>query len=195
MNPLRSAILAVIGSTLLAGAAQAQTCDWPLWQNYAKRFIQDDGRVLNSSMKPTESSSEGQSYAMFFALVGNDRATFDKLWTWTKSNMAGADIGLVPSVDEPYLAYSLSTKLLEYAAMGVPIVATDLATFRHHFSDEAIRFVPGGEPLALAAAIEALAANPQGSVAMGLAAQREAAAYDWERQKAVYRSIVDRLVG
>ena len=93
MNPLRSAILAVIGSTLLAGAAQAQTCDWPLWQNYAKRFIQDDGRVLNSSMKPTESSSEGQSYAMFFALVGNDRATFDKLWTWTKSNMAGADIG------------------------------------------------------------------------------------------------------
>lgn len=107
--------------------------------------------------------------------------------------LAGADIGLVPSIDEPYLAYSLSTKLLEYAAMGVPVVATDLATFRHHFSDEAIRFVPGGDPRALAAAIEGLAANPQGAVAMGLAARREAAAYDWERQKAVYRSIVDRL--
>lgn len=109
--------------------------------------------------------------------------------------LAGADIGLVPSIDEPYLAYSLSTKLLEYAVMGVPIVATDLATFRHHFSERAIRFVPGDDPGALAAAVEALAADPGGTTAMGLVAQREATAYDWERQKAVYRSIVERLAG
>ena len=108
--------------------------------------------------------------------------------------LAGADVGLVPSIDEPYLQYSLSTKLLEYAAMGVPIVATDLATFRHHFTDAAIRFVPGGDPLALAAAVEGLAAEPRAVMAMGEAAQLEAAAYDWEHQKAVYRSIVDRLV-
>jgi glycosyltransferase involved in cell wall biosynthesis len=108
--------------------------------------------------------------------------------------LAGADIGLVPSLDEPYLGYSLSTKLLEYAAMGVPIVATDLATFRHHFTDAAIRFVPGGDPLALARAIEDLAADPAGTTAMGARAQVEAAAYDWERQKETYRTIVDRLV-
>ncbi|MGY2374689.1 cellulose synthase complex periplasmic endoglucanase BcsZ [Pseudomonas sp. SDO524_S393] len=84
----------VLGATLFAGAAQAQTCDaqWPLWQNYATRFVQDDGRVLNSSKNPSESNSEGQSYAMFFALVGNDRARFDKLWSWTKANMAGNDL-------------------------------------------------------------------------------------------------------
>jgi glycosyltransferase involved in cell wall biosynthesis len=108
--------------------------------------------------------------------------------------LARADIGLVPSIDEPYLRYSLSTKLLEFAAMGVPIVATDLATFRHHFTDAAIRFVPGGDPLGLAAAIEGLAADPESAVAMGLQAQREAAAYDWERQAATYRAIVDRLI-
>jgi glycosyltransferase involved in cell wall biosynthesis len=108
--------------------------------------------------------------------------------------LAGADIGLVPSIDEPYLAYSLSTKLLEYAAMGVPIVATDLATFRQHFTDAAIRFVPAGDPRALAGAIEALAADPEAAVAMGLQARREAVAYDWERQAATYRGIVDRLV-
>ena len=109
--------------------------------------------------------------------------------------LAGADVGLVPSIDEPYLAYSLSTKLLEYAAMGVPIVATELATFRHHFTDAAIRFVPGGDPLALAAAVEGLAADPPAAMAMGEQARREAAAYDWDRQKATYRSIVDRLAG
>ena len=91
---MRRAGWVALGAALFAGAAQAQTCDaqWPLWQNYATRFVQDDGRVLNSSLNPSESNSEGQSYAMFFALVGNDRARFDKLWTWTKANMAGNDI-------------------------------------------------------------------------------------------------------
>ena len=108
--------------------------------------------------------------------------------------LADADLGLVPSLAEPYLDYSLSTKLLEYAAMGVPIVASDLATFRHHFSDEAIRFVPGGNPDALARAIVALVDDPAGTVALGIAAQRQAAAYDWEVQKARYMGIVERLV-
>ena len=108
--------------------------------------------------------------------------------------LAASDLGLVPSLPEPYLEYSLSTKLLEYAAMGVPIVASDLATFRHHFSDEAIRFVPGGDPDALARAIEGLVDDPDRAVAIGQQAQRQAAAYDWEVQKSRYVAIVDRLV-
>jgi glycosyltransferase involved in cell wall biosynthesis len=108
--------------------------------------------------------------------------------------LADADLGIVPSLAEPYLDYSLSTKLLEYAAMGVPIVASDLATFRHHFSDEAICFVPGGDPDALARAIEALADDPERAAALGVAARRQAAAYAWDDQKAMYVAIVDRLV-
>ncbi len=108
--------------------------------------------------------------------------------------LADADIGLVPSVGEPYLDYSLSTKLLEYAAMGVPTVATDLATFRHHFTEAALRFVPGDDPDALARAIQDLVADPAGTVAMGREARRQASAYDWEVQKARYGSIVDRLI-
>ena len=109
--------------------------------------------------------------------------------------LAASDIGLVPSLPEPYLEYSLSTKLLEYAAMGIPTVATDLATFRHHFTDAALRFVPGGAGPALTAAIEVLVDDPAGAVAMGREAQRQAAAYDWEIQKARYLDIVERLVG
>jgi glycosyltransferase involved in cell wall biosynthesis len=107
--------------------------------------------------------------------------------------LAGADIGLVPSVHEPYLEYSLSTKLLEYAAMGVPTIATDLATFRHHFTDAALRLVPGNDSAALARAVESLADDPAAATALGLEAQRQAAAYDWEIQKAHYLSVVDRL--
>lgn len=108
--------------------------------------------------------------------------------------LAGADIGLVPSVAEPYMAYSLSTKLLEYAAMGVPTIATELATFRHHFTDAALCFVPGGDRDALARAVEALVDDPTRTVAMGLEAQHQAGAYDWEHQRRRYLEIVDRLV-
>lgn len=108
--------------------------------------------------------------------------------------LANADIGLVPSLPEPYLEYSLSTKLLEYAAMAVPTIASDLATFRHHFTDAALRFVPGGDPAAITAAVEALVDDPAATVEMGREACRQAAAYDWEVQKARYLAIVDHLI-
>ncbi|HEY7525717.1 MAG TPA: glycosyltransferase [Candidatus Limnocylindria bacterium] len=108
--------------------------------------------------------------------------------------LAGADIGLVPSRPEPYLRYSLSAKLLEYAAMGVPIVASDLATFRAHFSDAAIRYVPGGDSAALAAAIRELADDPERAARMAAEARQQLAAYSWELQAARYREIVERLL-
>ena len=108
--------------------------------------------------------------------------------------IAGADIGLVPTLPEPYLQYSLSTKLLELAAMGTPVIASDLSTFRAHFTHDAMRFVPGGDPNALAAAILALAADPVAAAALGREAKRQAAAYDWDEQAARYLAIVERLM-
>ena len=108
--------------------------------------------------------------------------------------LATADIGLVPSLPEPYLQYSLSTKLLEYAAMGVPTIASDLATFRHHFTDAAVHFVAGGDPDALARAVESLSDDPASAVALGMEFRRQAAAYDWELQKERYLGVVARLI-
>ena len=108
--------------------------------------------------------------------------------------LAGADIGLVPSLAEPYMEYSLSTKLLEYAAMGIPTIATDLATFRHHFTDRALKYIPGADPDALRAAVESMADDPEGTMAMGREAQRQAIAYDWNVQKGRYLEIVERLI-
>ncbi len=65
---------------------------WPLWQQFAQRFIQADGRVIDYSVAQHHSTSEGQSYAMFFALVARDRARFDQLWSWSIANLAGGDI-------------------------------------------------------------------------------------------------------
>ncbi|MGF6374426.1 endo-1,4-beta-D-glucanase Y [Paraburkholderia sp. RAU6.4a] len=78
----------------LSGAAQAAqngaACgDWGAWQSFVQRFVQADGRVIDYSTPAQQTTSEGQSYALFFALVANDRATFDKLLGWTRANLAG----------------------------------------------------------------------------------------------------------
>lgn len=107
--------------------------------------------------------------------------------------LAGSDVALVPSLPEPYLQYSLSTKLLEAVAMGVPVIASDLATFRAHFTDAAIAYVPGGDPRALADAISELAADPDRAAALAAEARRQAEPYAWNVQAARYLEVVDRL--
>ena len=66
--------------------------DWPLWEQWSSRYVQDDGRMLASSMEENHSTSEGQSYGMLFALIANDPVRFDKLWKWTAANMIGSDL-------------------------------------------------------------------------------------------------------
>ena len=95
----RSLLRRLLGASaltlLLPGVSQANSCQadpWPLWQVFRQHFVQPDGRVLDASTPQQHSSSEGQSYAMFFALVANDQASFDKLWLWASNNLAGGDI-------------------------------------------------------------------------------------------------------
>ncbi|MFP3244962.1 MAG: cellulose synthase complex periplasmic endoglucanase BcsZ [Paraburkholderia sp.] len=84
-------LLASMTSTIAtpAAAATAAQCDWPAYRSFVERFVQADGRVIDYSTPTQQTTSEGQSYGMFFALVANDRATFDRLLGWTRTNLAG----------------------------------------------------------------------------------------------------------
>jgi glycosyltransferase involved in cell wall biosynthesis len=108
--------------------------------------------------------------------------------------LAAADAGLVPSLPEPYLQLSLSTKLLELVVMGVPVIASDLATFRMHLDEHAVRYVPGGDPEPLADAIAELVRDPAGSEARAAEARRQAAGYTWGVQAPIYLELVERLI-
>lgn len=107
--------------------------------------------------------------------------------------LADADIGIVPTLPEPYAEYSLSTKFLEYVVLGVPIIATDLATFRFHFGPDAIRYVPGGEPEGFAAAVRDDMAHPAAVQARADEALRQYEPYRWDAQRERYLEIVGRL--
>lgn len=92
----RLAIGAATALLLIGTAGRAEPCgSWPLLQRYAARFISRDGRVIDRSdtSHRDRTTSEGQSYALFFSLVGNDRAQFDRLLQWTRQNLARNDLG------------------------------------------------------------------------------------------------------
>ena len=79
----------------VAGASLHARCeaeDWPLWSEFLKFFVTKDGRVIYSFPPKADSVSEGQSYAMFFALIANDPANFEKIWRWTVLNMFANDL-------------------------------------------------------------------------------------------------------
>ncbi|WP_245639591.1 cellulose synthase complex periplasmic endoglucanase BcsZ [Paraburkholderia heleia] len=79
-----------------AGATQsaspAAACAWPAWNAFRSTLLSADGRVIDASTPRQVTVSEGQSYALFFALVANDRASFDKVLTWTENNLAQGDL-------------------------------------------------------------------------------------------------------
>ncbi len=64
---------------------------WPLWEAYAQHSIDSQGRVIDHSAGD-RTTSEGQAYALFFALVANDRARFDRILRWTETNLAAGDL-------------------------------------------------------------------------------------------------------
>ncbi|MBD0337019.1 MAG: glycosyl hydrolase [Cyanobacteria bacterium Co-bin13] len=57
------------------------------WQTYRDRFIQGDGRVIDREDND-RSTSEGQAYAMWRAVLINDPDTFQRTYAWAEGNLA-----------------------------------------------------------------------------------------------------------
>jgi len=65
---------------------------WPtLYRNYTGAFLDTQIRVIDRDAGD-RTTSEGQAYAMFFALVANDRPRFDALLRWAEQNLAAGDL-------------------------------------------------------------------------------------------------------
>jgi endoglucanase len=63
------------------------------WRQYKARFIASDGRVIDTGNNGI-SHSEGQGWGLLFAEAFGDRATFDKLWSWTRETLQHKDDAL-----------------------------------------------------------------------------------------------------
>ena len=88
-------MLLPLAATLPRWAQPAGACkDLLDWESFASRHIQNDGRVVDFDTPQRQSTSEGQAYALFFALVYNDRSTFDRVLNWTQTNLCAGSLAV-----------------------------------------------------------------------------------------------------
>ncbi len=105
-----------------------------------------------------------------------------------------ADIGIVPNRRDVFTDGILPTKLMEYAALGIPAIVSRTSAVEAHFTDEMVRLVEPGDSDALADAILALADDPERRAELARNAQAFSAAHRWSDEAERYVAIVESLV-
>lgn len=89
----RAAVACIFGLATLPAAADTAPCQpWPAWNAFRTHFINEAGRVIDPSAPPGLTTSEGQAYSMFFALVAGDQDNFARILRWTEDNLADGDL-------------------------------------------------------------------------------------------------------
>ncbi len=108
--------------------------------------------------------------------------------------LGAADVGVVPNRPSSATHLMLPTKLLDYAALGIPTIAARLRTIEHYFDGGAVRFFEPGDPAQLAAAIEELYRDPQRRTALARNARRALERIAWPAQRIEYYRAIDSLL-
>lgn len=89
---MRAILFGLLMTVFSAAAFSQDACyNWPHWDTFKQNFVSEEGRVIDLGSEKNITTSEGQSYGLFFALVANDQAMFDKLLTWTETHLSEGD--------------------------------------------------------------------------------------------------------
>jgi len=109
------------------------------------------------------------------------------------ARLEAAHIGVVPTLRDDFTELLLPVKLLEYVHMGMPAIASALPTIERYFGDDVLYAAPG-DPDSIAAAIEAVRADPAAATARATRASARLEQIEWARQRQGYLEMVDGLV-
>jgi len=107
--------------------------------------------------------------------------------------LAEGDIAVAPTRLDPFTGMSMSTKVLEGAAMDKPVVASRLPTVERYFPPDTLSIYESGDAESLAAAILKLVDDTSGREARVERTRQRLDELSWTRQGEAFRAVVDRL--
>ncbi len=110
--------------------------------------------------------------------------------------LCAANAGIVPLKPDVFNEVILPVKLMEYVALGLPVIATRTRAIQHYFHDDMVLFVdPPVTPEKFARAVLRLVQQPDLGATLARNAQRFLQEHAWDRQKRAYVAWVSRLIG
>jgi glycosyltransferase involved in cell wall biosynthesis len=108
--------------------------------------------------------------------------------------MANADVGVVPKRADSFGNEAYSTKIMEFMALGVPVVVSSTRIDRFYFTDDVVRFFESGNVNALANALIGVLEEQETRAALVARALQYVAANNWSTRKPDYLNLLDSLV-
>jgi glycosyltransferase involved in cell wall biosynthesis len=108
--------------------------------------------------------------------------------------MASVDLGVVPKRQDSFGNEAFSTKIMEFMAMNVPVIASRTRIDQYYFSDNMLQFFESGNAEDLAAKIITLVHDQDRRTALQECSSKYIESNNWDVKKYEYLNLVDRLV-
>jgi glycosyltransferase involved in cell wall biosynthesis len=109
------------------------------------------------------------------------------------SAIENADLGVVPKRKDSFGDEAFSTKILEFMALGVPVIVSDTKIDVYYFSERVVKFFRSGDADDLADCMLELITNEQARKALSLGGLQFVQTNFWDLKKSLYFDILDSL--
>lgn len=110
------------------------------------------------------------------------------------ARVATADCGVIPNRPSVINRFALSSKLLEYVSLRVPVVVAELETLAAHFSPEEVTFFTPGDSESMANAIRWVHDHRAEARAKAARALERAEEYSWNRGRRQLLALYEDLL-
>jgi len=103
------------------------------------------------------------------------------------------DVGIVPNRANMATALMLPVKMLEYVALGIPVVGARLKTIQHYFNGDMVTYFEPGDPSSLAQALLGLYHSREQREEQARKARTFFDTYGWEKHQANLLGLYETL--
>lgn len=108
--------------------------------------------------------------------------------------MANSDVGIEPKKNDLFSGYAMSTKILEFMSLGVPVIVSDTTIHKYYFNDSNVQFFKSGNEHDLARCMLLLIENDTLRHGMIINNSNFIQDYLWDKKKEEYLQLIDEFV-